>query len=65
MPLAKVPLEGKVVRITKGPLNSLVVLEIAPGIQISSVVTTEAVRELRPSKGKQAYAIIKAPNAWR
>jgi molybdopterin-binding protein len=55
-------LRGKVVKVTKGAINSLVVLEIAPGIEISSVVTGEAVKELKLTKGKQAYAIIKAPN---
>jgi len=55
-------LKGRVVKITRGAINSLVVLEIAPGIRIRSVVTGDAVRELRLAKGKEAYAIIKAPN---
>ncbi len=55
-------LKGKIVRITKGPLNTLVVLQIAPGVNISSVVTSEAARELKLAKGKPAYAIIKAPS---
>ena len=55
-------LKGKVVKITKGAVNSVVVLEIAPGLRLTSVVTGEAVKELRLAKGKQAYAIIKAPN---
>lgn len=32
-------LKGKIIRVTKGPLNTLVVLQIAPGIHISSVIT--------------------------
>jgi molybdopterin-binding protein len=55
-------LKGKVVKITKGAVNSVVVIEIAPGVQLTSVVTGEAVRELGLAKGKEAYAIIKAPN---
>ena len=55
-------LKGKVVKVTKGAINSLVVVEIAPGVRISSVITGEAVRELGLAKGKEAYAIIKAPN---
>ena len=55
-------LKGKIVRITKGPLNTLVVLQIAPGINITSVITSEAARELKLAKGKPAYAIIKAPS---
>jgi molybdopterin-binding protein len=55
-------LKGKIVKITKGPLNSLVVVQVAPGINISSVITSEAVKELKLAKGKTAYAIIKAPS---
>jgi molybdopterin-binding protein len=55
-------LKGKVVRVTKGAVNSVVVLEIGPGIRLTSVVTGEAVRELGLARGKKAYAIIKAPN---
>jgi len=55
-------LKGKVVKVTRGAVNSVVVLEIAPGIQITSVVTADAVTELGLAKGKDAYAIIKAPN---
>jgi molybdate transport system regulatory protein len=55
-------LKGKVIKITRGPLNTLVVLEIAPGIHIASVITSEAARELKLAKGKSAYAIIKAPS---
>ena len=55
-------LKGKVVKVTKGAINSLVVLEVASGVRLSSVVTSEAVRELRLAKGKEAHAIIKAPN---
>jgi molybdate transport system regulatory protein len=55
-------LKGKVIKITRGPLNTLVVLEIAPGIHIASVITSEAARELKLAKGKSAYAIVKAPS---
>ena len=55
-------LKGKVVKITQGAVNSVVVIEIGPGLQLTSVVTGEAVRELGLAKGKGLYAIIKAPN---
>jgi molybdopterin-binding protein len=55
-------LKGKVVKVTKGAVNSVVVVEIAAGIRLTSVVTEEAVNELGLVKGKPAYAIIKAPN---
>ena len=55
-------LKGRVVRITEGSVNSLVVVEVAPGVHLTSIVTGEAVKELGLAEGKQAYAIIKAPN---
>lgn len=54
--------KGRVVKVTKGAVNSLVVVEIAAGIRLTSSVTADAVRELGLRKGKPAYAIIKAPN---
>ena len=55
-------LKDRVVKVTKGAVNSVVVIEIAPGVQLTSVVTADAVEELGLAKGKDAYAIIKAPN---
>ncbi len=55
-------LKGKIIRITRGPLNTLVVLQITPDITISSVITSKAAKELKLAKGKPAYAIIKAPS---
>ena len=55
-------LKGKVIKVTEGAINSLVILEIAPGVRLTSVVTGEAIRELDLAEGKEAYAIIKAPN---
>jgi ABC-type molybdate transport system ATPase subunit len=35
-------------------------IEVAPGINIVSIVTVDAVEELSLSAGKRAYAVIKA-----
>ena len=53
-------LPGKVVRVKKGPISSLVVLEIAPGVKLTSVVTANATSELKLKKGSTAYAVIKS-----
>ena len=53
-------LSGKVTSIKKGPISSVVTLEIAPGIEITSSITTESVATLKLKKGQSAYAIIKA-----
>jgi len=57
---ARNALKGKVVKITKGAVNTLVVIEIAKGIQITSIITGESATALKLAKGKPAYAVIKA-----
>ena len=53
-------LKGKVKSLKKGPISSLVVLEIAPGIEIVSTITAESSAALKLKKGLTAYAIVKA-----
>lgn len=53
-------LPGIVRRIEEGAVNAEVRLEIAPNLEVVSVVTLEAVRSLRLKPGDRAYAIIKA-----
>jgi molybdopterin-binding protein len=53
-------LKGRVRSIKRGPVSSLVVLEIAPGVEIVSSITTESSTILKLKKGQTAYAIIKA-----
>jgi molybdopterin-binding protein len=53
-------LKGKVIQLKKGPINSLVKIEIAPGVIVTSVVTGEAATELKLKKGAEVYAVIKA-----
>lgn len=51
---------GKITNIKKGPITALVTLEIAPGIEIVSSITSESAAGLKLKKGQKAYAIIKA-----
>jgi molybdopterin-binding protein len=55
-------LPGKIVSVKKDPISSLVVIEIAPGVKLTSTITADAANELKLAKGKRAYAIIKAPS---
>lgn len=55
-------LKGTVTRLKRGPLNTLVVIEVAPGIELTAVVTAESASSLKLKKGRTAYAIIKAPS---
>jgi molybdopterin-binding protein len=53
-------LKGKVKSLKTGPISSLVVLEIAPGIEIVSTITAGSSANLKLRRGQTAYAIIKA-----
>ena len=53
-------LPGKVLSVKKGPISSLVVIEIAPGVKLTSVVTANAATELKLKKGAHASAVIKS-----
>ena len=53
-------LKGKIKNIKRGPISSLVVLEIAPKVQIVSTITAESTASLKLKKGRTAYAVIKA-----
>jgi molybdopterin-binding protein len=52
--------KGKVTHIEEGPVTTRVVIEIAPRVQVTSLITTASVRRLGLRVGKQAVAIIKA-----
>jgi molybdopterin-binding protein len=51
---------GKITGLKKGPVSSSVTLEIAPGLEIVSSITSESAAGLKVKKGQTAYAIIKA-----
>ena len=57
---ARNQLKGKIVMLTEGAVNTEVVIEIAGGQQITSVVTKTSAQNLGLAVGKEAYAIIKA-----
>lgn len=51
---------GRVVQLARGDVMSKVVVEVAPGLRIGSVITTDSVDRLGLAVGAQAVAIIKA-----
>jgi len=53
-------LKGKIQNLKRGPISSLVVLRIAPGVEIVSMITAESAAALKLKKGQTAYAVIKA-----
>lgn len=57
---ARNQLKGKVVSIEKGSVNSEVVITVAGGEEIVSIITNHAVESLGLSVGGSAIAVIKA-----
>jgi molybdopterin-binding protein len=55
-------LKGKVVELTHGAVNTEIVLEVAPGVQVVSIITRHSAEQLGLAQGKVAYAVIKASN---
>lgn len=53
-------LKGKVKAISHGDVNCEVVIEVAPGVEVVSVITESSAKSLGLEKGKQAYAVVKA-----
>lgn len=55
-------LKGKVVKLTKGAVNSEITLQLPGGEQIVSIITNTSAESLKLKEGGEAYAIIKASN---
>lgn len=51
---------GRILSIKKGPVSTLVTIQIAPGLILTSVVTSDAAKSLKLTKGKEAFAVIKS-----
>lgn len=55
-------LKGKVKEVKHGAVNSEVIVELAGGMEIVSVITISSAKRLDLSPGKDVYAMIKASN---
>ncbi len=55
-------LKGTVLKIIPGSVNSEVILQIAAGAEVVSIISKEAVASLGLKEGMPAYAVIKASN---
>lgn len=52
--------DGTVVSIKRGSVMSEVVIRIAPGLDIVSLISSSSAKRLKLKKGKPATAVIKA-----
>jgi molybdopterin-binding protein len=57
---ARNSLKGTVKKVVPGSVNTEVTLEVAPGVEVVSIITKSSAERLGLSEGKTAYAVIKA-----
>lgn len=53
-------LKGTIKKVELGAVNAEITLEIAPGVEVVSVITKSSAERLSLAEGKEAYALIKA-----
>ncbi|NJL60653.1 MAG: TOBE domain-containing protein [Methylacidiphilales bacterium] len=57
---ARNTIKATVKKIIPGVVNTEVTLEIAPGVEVTSVITKSSAEKLQLSLNKEAYIVIKA-----
>jgi molybdopterin-binding protein len=57
---ARNAIKGTVTKIEPGSINTEVVLEIAPGVEITAIITKHSAETLLLAEGKEAYVVIKS-----
>ena len=55
-------LKGKVIQVEFGAVNSEIVIELSPGVEVVAIITNRSAKKLGLEVGKEAYAVIKASN---
>ncbi len=55
-------LKGKIKKITVGAVNNEIIVEIAGGAEMVSIITKSSSERLGLEVGKEVYAIVKASN---
>jgi molybdopterin-binding protein len=57
---ARNALKGTIKSVEMGSVNAEVTLEVAPGVEITAMITKASAEKLSLSDGKTAYAVVKA-----
>jgi molybdopterin-binding protein len=52
--------KATVKKVVPGSINTEVTLELAPGVEVVSIITKSSAEKLGLVEGKQAYAVIKS-----
>lgn len=59
---ARNQLKGTVLSIEHGAVNSEIVIQVAPGVEVTSIITKGSAESLGLEVGKAVYAVVKASN---
>ncbi|MEB3885973.1 molybdopterin-binding protein [Lyngbya sp. CCY1209] len=59
---ARNTIKGTVKKLVVGAVNAEVTLEVAPGVEVVSIISKASAESLGLSEGSEAYAVIKASN---
>ncbi len=59
---ARNQIKGIIKRINTGAVNCEVMVEIAPNVEITSIITKTSIENLGLIEGSEAYVVIKASN---
>jgi len=52
--------KGTVKNVNLGAINAEIIIEIAPGVEVISVITKSSAERLKLAEGKEAYAFVKS-----
>ena len=55
-------LKGRITKVTQGAVESEIVIELSPGVEIVSTITKSSAEGLNLKVGDVAHAIVKASN---
>ena len=55
-------MKGVIKAIEVGAVNSEVIVEVAPGLTMTSIITKKSCENLGLEVGKEAYVVVKASN---
>jgi molybdopterin-binding protein len=57
---ARNALKGTVKSVVTGAVNDEVIVEVAPGVEVTAIITKASAESLGLTSGKEVYAIIKS-----
>ncbi|KOP23457.1 transporter [Hapalosiphon sp. MRB220] len=57
---ARNTLKATVKKVVPGSVNTEVILELAPGVEVTAIITKASADSLQLAEGKESYVVVKA-----